>query len=426
MNAPAAPPSQTRAMPWRALRHRNFRLYFFGQCVSLLGTWIQQVAMGWLAYRLTGSPLLLGAVAFLTQAPQLVVGPLSGVLIDRADRRKLMLTTQSLMLLQAAVLAVLASFGWIEPWHLPPAALVLGVLNSVDAPLRHALVGQLVEDRADLSNAIALNTLSFNTARFVGPPVAGVLLAATSEATCFAMNALSFLAVIAALLKLSLAPRVAAAGALRGAFGDGLRYVRDTHTVRALLTQVAVTNFLAAPYAALMPALARDQFRGGPDTLGLLLGAAGCGALAAGLQLAVRASVRGLTGVTASASLLSALALAGFAATQEVWLAALLMFITGYAQISLNASANTILQTVVPDHLRGRVMALFPASVLGTAAIGGLIAGSVAEHWGARIALAAMALALFGVALHFRRRLGKLQDHTRNLYEALGVPPKSG
>lgn len=425
MSAPAPPPAPARATPWRALRHRNFRLYFSGQCVSLLGTWVQQVAMGWLAYRITGSPLLLGAVAFLTQAPQLVVGPLSGVLIDRADRRKLMLATQSLMALHAAVLALLTVSGWIQPWHLPPAALVLGVLNSVDAPLRHAFVGQLVEERADLSNAIALNTLSFNTARFVGPPVAGVLLAATSEGVCFAINAVSFLAVIAALLQVRVAPRALAAGALRGAFGTGLRYVRDTYTVRALLTQVAITNLLAAPYAALMPALARDQFRGGPDTLGLLLGAAGCGALAAGMQLAVRASVRGLTRVTAAASLLSALALAGFAATQEIWLGALLMFVTGYAQISLNASANTIMQTVVPDDLRGRVMALFPASVLGTAAIGGLIAGTLAERLGARVALGVMALLLLAVGLVFRARLRRLQDHTRALYESVAVPPKT-
>lgn len=407
--------------PWRALRHRNFRLYFAGQCVSLLGTWIQQVALSWLVYRLTGSTLLLGTVAFLTQAPQLIVGPFAGIWIDRADRRRLMLLIQSLMLAQATALAALSYGGWIAPWHVLLAALALGLLNSVDAPLRHAMVGQLVTERADLSNAIALNTFSFNAARFVGPPLAGVLVGLTSEAACFAMNGLSFVAVIAALLRIRTAPGARATGPLGAALGEGLRYARDTYTVRALLLQVAILNLLAAPYVALMPAFARDVFRGGPDTLGLLLGAAGLGALCAALYLAARRSVRGLTGIIAGGNLLAALALIGFSLADMLWLGIALLFLLGFGMIVCNASTNTILQTILPEHLRGRVLALFTSCVLGMAALGGLLAGSIAEHVGAWPTLLSMAVLLLLGALRFRSRLGRLQQYTRILYAELGI-----
>ena len=410
--------------PWRALRHRNFRLYFGGQCVSLMGTWIQQVALSWLVFRLTGSTLLLGTVAFLGQAPQLLVGPFAGVWIDRTDRRRLMFVVQALMLAQASILALLAWGQWIAPWHIVTAAVALGLLNSVDAPLRHSMVGQLVADRSDLPNAIALNTFSFNATRFVGPPVAGLLVSLTSEATCFAINGVSFVAVLAALMQIRVATVAPISAPLGSALAEGLRYARHTFTVRSLLIQVALLNLLAAPYVALIPVFARDVFHGGPDTLGLLLGAAGCGALTASLHLAGRPSVRGLSHSIAYGNFLTALALFGFAITGQLWLALIELFAVGFGLIVCNAATNSVLQTIIPQQLRGRVLALFSSAVLGMAALGGLIAGLVADHWGTTATLLGMAALLLLSAAGFGMRLGKLKNETRQLYDELGIPPR--
>src|SRR5574338_119698 len=374
---------------WRALGHRNYRLYFWGQAVSLLGSWIQQVALGWLVYRLTGSPLLLGAVAFLSQAPQLVGAPLAGIVIDRSDRRRLMLQVQFLLLLQALSLALLSELGWIQPWHILLAAAALGILRCFDAPLRHALAVQLVDDRNDLPNAVALNSLTFNVARFVGPPVAGLALGLTSEAACFALNGLSFVAVITALLRIRLAPAKPTAGAFGEALREGLLYTMENLPVRGLLLQVAILNFLAACYVPLMPAFASDVFHGGPDTLGLLLGSAGAGALA-----------------------------------HQAWLGMALLFLVGFGLIIANASSNTILQAILPDHLRGRVLALYTSVVLGSVAAGGLIAGLVAERAGVQLTFLGIGIVLLLAVLRFRAQLELLRAHLRPLYQALGIPPR--
>lgn len=431
MRTPAGPgepgaqrPAVSRGWSWRALRHPNYRLYFGGQAISLLGTWIQQVALGWLVYRLTGSPLLLGTVAFLSQAPQLVGAPLAGIVSDRSDRRRLMLAVQSLMLAQALILAVLSRFGWIQPWHILLASLALGLLNCFDAPLRHALAAQLVADRNDLPNAIALNALTFNLARFVGPPLAGFALGLTSEATCFALNGLSFAAVIAALLRMRITPVEPVTGPFAAALREGLRFTRDNLPVRMLLRQVALLNFLAAAYVPLMPAFARDVFRGGPDTLGLLLESAGGGALCAALYMVSRHSVRGLTATIAGGNAITALSLIGFSQSGHLWLGIGLLFLLGFGLIVSNASTNTILQTILPDALRGRVLAVYAAATLGSAAAGGLVAGLAAERVGVQTALLGAGLLLLVAMLHLRRRLPRLREHLRPLFSELGVPPR--
>lgn len=419
--AAALPPRPARGQSWRALRHPNYRLYFCGQSISLLGTWIQQVALAWLVYRLTGSTLLLGTVAFLSQAPQLLIAPFAGIVIDRSDRKRLMLVVQSLMLAQSVFLALFTGLGWIEPWQILAAALTLGVLNSFDAPLRHSLAGQLVSARDDLPNAIALNATIFNVARFVGPPVAGLVLGLTSEAVCFALNGLSFLAVILALRRIRIAPLETATTPFGSALREGLSYVRASVPVSRLLQQVALLNFLAASYVPLMPAFARDVFQGGPDTLGLLLGSAGAGALGASLYLMTRSSVRGLTGSIAGGNLLAALALLAFALADTLWLALPMLFLLGFGVITGNASTNTILQTILPGTLRGRVLALYTAANLGAAAVGGLVAGWAAEHGGPGGTLLALGGLLLLAALRFRWRLESLRVHLRPLYAALGI-----
>lgn len=420
MNPPQHPGARWAAL--RALRHRNYRLYFFGQAVSLLGTWVQTVAQGWLVYRLTGSTLLLGTVAFASQAPQLLLGPLGGILADRHDRRRLMLTLQSLMLLQAATLAVLTALGLIAPWHIVALALFLGAVNSLDAPVRQSMAAELVGDRADLPNAVALNSITFNSARFVGPPLAGLILAWTSEAACFALNALSFAAVLAALSRIRTVPATRLLGSFAGAFREGLSYAWRTYPVRALLTQVGLVSVLAAPYVALMPVFARDVFGSGPRALGWLLGAAGLGALMAALFLALRRSVRGLSGTIALGGGLAGAALLAFSLAGELAVALPLLFLLGFGIIVTNVSCNTVLQTIVPDGMRGRVVALYATAVLGGQALGNLAAGWLAEHLGAPRAESVLALLLLAAAAWFVARLPVLRRHLRGIYGELGVP----
>lgn len=409
------------AHAWRAMHHAGYRLYFAGQAISILGNWIQQVALGWLVYRLTGSAMLLGTVAFLTQIPRLVVSPLAGIVIDRSNIRQLMIVVQLAMLLQAVSLAVLTWFGLVVPWHILVAATVFGILNSFDVPLRHAYTSQLVPDRQDLPNAIALNSLFFNLARFIGPPLAGFILTHTSEASCFALNAISFVATIGVLLYLRTSSQAHSSAAFADALREGFVFVRQHFPVRHLLWQVALLNFLAASYVPLMPAFARDVFRGGPDTLGLLLGSAGAGALLASVTLAGRRSVRGLSGSIAQGNLLASLSLIGFVLTSDIGVAIVMLFLLGFGLITCNTSSNTILQTILPERLRGRILALYSAANLGAAALGGLVCGAMADHWGPGPSLLLMGILLIAVSLFFYARLELFRMHLRPIYAQLGI-----
>jgi MFS family permease len=418
-----------RSLPhtFRALAHRNFRLFFTGQGMSLIGTWLQQVAMGWLVYRLTNSAWLLGVVAFCANVGILLFSNVAGVLADRIDRRRGLLTTQSLMLVQAIVLAVLVAFGWIQTWHLIVLALWLGTCSAFDTPLRQSMYVHFIADRGDLGNAIALNSMLVNTARVVGPAIAGLLLAVTSEAACFALNALSFVAVIVAISKMEwpsdIRPRVASGW--WASWMEGVRYAHGLKPVRALLVLVAALAWTIAPYSSLMPVYAKDIYGGGPHTLGYLLSAAGVGALVSTLHLAHRATVRGLGRIIMFAVATSGAALATFAYIRIFPLALLLMVLVGGGTILAAASTNTILQTIVDDRLRGRVASFYTLAFLGVAPLGNLAAGAIAGVMGVPFTFALNGVVAVLAALWYRGKLPMVRDMLRPIYEQLGVPRRN-
>jgi MFS family permease len=409
---------------FRALRHRNFRLFFVGQGLSVMGTWLQQVAMGWLTYRISGSVWLLGAVAFCGSAGILAVGTFAGVVADHVNRRRALRVTQSLMLLQAVVLAGLTWSGHIAVWHLVVLALLLGLVNAFDVPLRQSLWAHLVEDRVDLPNVVALNSFLVNAARVVGPAVAGLLLAVVSEAVCFALNALSFVAVIVAIGRMRWAHEPGPApweGGFWSKWAEGYHFVARFAPARALLIVIAVLSWTISPYSSLMPVYAKDIYGAGPEVLGFLLSAAGAGALAATLYLAGRATIRGLGRVIAMAGMGSGLALASFAYVSYLPLALALIFVVGGGVVLAAASVNTILQTIVPDRLRGRVAGFFILAFLGMAPLGNLMAGALGDAFGVPATFAVNGLFATSAALWLWRALPTLRELMRPTYLRLGV-----
>ncbi|MDP2195137.1 MAG: MFS transporter [Rhodocyclaceae bacterium] len=399
-----------KAMP--ALRSRNYRLFFAGQLISLIGTWMQQVAMIWLAYRLTDSVAMLGLVGFISQIPILLFSVLAGVWNDRLDRRRLLMWTQFLSLLQALALFGLTATNLITPTALLALAFLLGCINAVDLPARQAFVAQLVTDRADLPNAIGLNSLLMNSARFVGPTLAGLIVASAGEAACFLVNALSYLAVLAALAALRVAPRPVRPQPALTALRAGLTYAFSHPQIRLLLFMVAGFSFFVTPYAVLLPVFARDIFQGGAQTYGFLLGSAGSGALAAALFLALRGGRRGvqheaagLDRLVAHAMLASGIALAAFALTPAIALAFPLLTALGFCVVISVAGSNTLIQMVVEEDYRGRVMAIFSAAFLGIAPLGSLAIGAVGAAAGVRPTLLLCGLLACGLGMTYRRRL---------------------
>lgn len=390
----------------RALAHRNFRLYFAGQAVSIIGSWIQQVALAWLVYRLTGSAALLGITAFCGLIPQLVVGPFAGAWIDKHDKRKWLVGVQSLMAVQAFVLAGLTWAGWINPGFIIAMALLLGILSSFDAPLRQSLIGSFVGSRDDLPNALALNAMLFNSGRFVGPPVAGLLLAQTSEAFCFAINGFSFLALIAAILVVRSTPPARAKGSVGEVFKEGLAYAWHTWSVRTLILTLIALNLTASAYAVLLPVFAADVFAGDATLLGWLWGAAGCGAFAATVFLATRHSVPSLVATVTTGTAVAAVSLLLFAATERLALAMPAMVGVGFGISVCNVGINMILQSSAPEQLRGRVVAFFTSARFGFDALGGLLAGFLASAFGAgwTLLFEGAALLVFVVFLFSRRQ----------------------
>lgn len=395
----------------RALRHGNYRLYFVGQTISIIGTWVQQVALSWLIYRLTGSAVLLGVTALGAQAPQLFIGPFAGIWIDRYERRRLLLLLQICMLLQALVLAVLTYAGIIAPWHIVAMSVLLGLLNSFDAPLRQSLVTQLVAERSDMPNAIALNSALYNTGRFVGPPIAGILVGFSSEAFCFAINSLSFLPLIFVLMRARVSPSPRTHGALIAVFREGVAYALSSYPIRSLLGLIAVVNFAASSYVVLMPVFARDVFHGDAHSLGWLLGAAGLGSISAAVYLATRHSVLGLLENIMVGAGMAGTALLLFSLTTRLEFALALMPIVGFGTTTCNASGNTILQSIVPDRMRGRILSFLTAAMFGMAAAGSLVAGGLAEIMDAPRALLVLSLAMIAGAAVFAARMRVLRGH---------------
>ena len=368
----------------RALQHRNFRLYIGGQGVSLVGTWLQTVAQSWLVYRLTDSAFLLGLTGFVSQAPVFFLAPIGGALADHLDRRRLLVWTQGISALLAAVLGARTVSGHVTIAQVLAVATLLGIVNAFDIPTRQSFVMEMV-GREDLPNAIALNSSAVNLARALGPALAGVLVAAVGEGFCFLLNAVSFAGVIVALLAMRLEPRRSPQGELSPlrAILDALGFVRENSSVRAILVLLGLVSVVGMPYAVLMPIFADRVLGGGSATMGLLLASTGVGALAAALLLAVRASARGLGRWIAGSAVGFGVALAAFAASRSIPLSMVVLVATGFFMMTQMAASNTLLQVLTPDALRGRIMAFYSMMFMGMAPFGALGAGAAAQHLGA-------------------------------------------
>jgi MFS family permease len=366
----------------RALASRNYRLYFAGQLVSLAGTWMQQIAMIWLAYRLSNSALVLGMVGFASQIPILFFGPLAGVLTDRFDRRRILLATQSTAMMQALALAALTWLQWVTPHWLIGMAFVLGCINALDVPARQAFSVQLVDDRADLPNAIALNSLIMNGARFVGPALAGFAVAAIGEAWCFMVNAASYLAVLLALLAIDAKSHDVAHEPALHALRQGIDYALSHADIRSRLLTVATLSLLVTPYAVMMPVFSSEIFHGDARTYGLLIGCAGAGSLLAGLYLASRKGTEKLPRRVSAGVIAAGAALSLFAANHMLVFAFPIVMALGFAVLLVVAGSNTLIQMRVEDAYRGRVMAIFSMAFLGIAPLGSFVVGSLAHYAG--------------------------------------------
>ena len=388
---------------FRALRHRNFRLFVAGQIVSLVGTWMQNVSQAWLVYRLTHSELLLGTAWFCSQIPVFALGPLGGLASDRYSRHKLVMLTQTLSMLQALALAVLTLTGTVEVWHIMVLAVMLGTVNAFDMPGRQSLIIQMT-GKEELLNAISLNSAIFNAARVVGPGVAGVLVAAVGEGVCFLINAISFLAVIGSLAAMRGLPGQCAQRAGDSPWFhlmDGFRYAWNHRGVRTLLGMMAAVTIAGMPAVVLMPFFADAIFHRGSQGLGILLGAMGIGAVVGTLVLAGRARVDGLPTVILYSAATMGVSFLVFAASSWFWLSLAVMPVIGYAVMRQMASANTLIQTTIPDEYRGRIMALYAMTVVGLGPFGSLAAGALAQAAGARITVAAGGLMALTAAAVF-------------------------
>lgn len=411
--ATGAPGPGRRRLPaaFRALAYRNFRLYFVGQGISILGSWLQQVALSWLVYRLTGSTALLGVTAFLAMIPQLVVGPLAGPWIDRHDKRRMLILVEIALSAQALALAVLTWTGMIGPGLIVAMSAVLGVLSAIETPLRQSLLGSLVAGRReDLTNAVALNAMIYNIGRFVGPPIAGLLVGLTSEAFCFALNTLSFFALVLALLAMRVEARPRASGSAAAVFREGIRYALENYAIRNLLALLAISNFTASCYAVLLPVLAKETFHGDATTLGWLWGVAGCGSMASTLVIAARRSLPGTVNAAFGGALISMLALTVVAFSPWFALTLVAMAALGFGMVVTNVGTNAIIQSIVPEQLCGRIVSLFTAIRFGLDALGGLAAGLAAERLGVPWTLAGEGLLLGVVTLALLTRRKRLVD----------------
>lgn len=416
-------PPRKKLQITRALQHRNYRLFFSGQTVSLVGTWITRIATSWLVYRLTGSVFLLGIVGFFGQIPTLVLAPFAGVLVDRWDRHRILLITQFLSMLQSVGLAVLTFSGAITVTDILILQVAQGIINAFDTPARQAFVVEMVEDRSHLSNAIALNSSMVTASRVVGPSIGGVLIAAFGEGWCFTVDAISYVAVIASLLAMRLEKRPVRVSETRmlQELRAGFRYVTRFAPVRDSLLLLALVATMGMPYTVLMPAIAATVLHGGPHTLGFLMTAAGVGALAGAVYLASRTSVLGLGRAIVVATVTFGAALVAFSFSRILWLSLLLLPFVGGGMMVEMAATNTIVQTIVEDEMRGRVMAFYAMAFLGTAPLGSLMAGLVASHIGPMrtIMIGGVACIIGGVIFAFR--LPVLRAHVRPIYIERGI-----
>jgi len=406
----------------RSLRHRNFQLFFSGQLISLIGTWMQNVAQSWLVYRLTGSSLLLGVVSFAGQIPVFPIAPLAGMVADRLNRRTIVIITQTASMILAFILAALTLTKLVTVWEVIALAALLGVVNAFDIPARQSFLVEMV-GRDDLMNAIALNSSIFNSARIIGPAIAGILVASIGEGWCFFANAVSYIAVIIGLVLMRIPPRVAER-AITSAYehiAEGFRFVRRTAPIRALLMLLGLVSLVGMPYTVLMPVFAKNILHGNARTLGVLGSAAGIGALTGALTLASRRRVHGLGRWVWMACGAFGVFLILFSFSRWYLLSVLLLVPVGFSLMTQMGATNTLVQSMVPDRLRGRTMAVYSMMFMGMSPLGSILAGAAAERMGAPMTVALGGALAVGAAIAFARHLPKIRGEARQLLSAQGL-----
>src|ERR1700680_1361115 len=421
--APNGSPTRGIGLPatLRALRHRNFQLFFSGQLISLIGTWMQSMAQAWLVYRLTGSPRFWVSVGFSSQFPVFLVAPLGGIVADRHNRKRVVIGTQIASMVLALVLALLTLTGKVQVWHIFVLAALLGVVNAFDIPGRQAFLVDMV-GKEDLMNAIALNSSMFNGARIVGPAIAGILVARIGEGWCFFANAVSYIAVIIGLLMMRVhSPKRASQASPFEHMMEGFRFVNETAPIRALLLLLGVVSLVGMPYVVLMPIFADQILHGGARGLGILMGATGVGALLGALTLAFRQGVKGLGRWVAWCSAGFGASLVVFAISHTFWISVILLLPVGYTMMLQMSCSNTLIQVMVPDALRGRVMAVYSMMFMGMAPIGALLGGALADRLGAQVTVAVGGVASVAGAAWFGLQLPKIRVEARRLIVAQAV-----
>ncbi len=408
----------------RALQYRNFQLFFSGQLISLIGTWMQNVAQAWLVYRLTGSSVLLGAIGFASQIPSFLLTPAAGIVADRFRRHRVVIATQTASMLLAFVLAGVVLLHVVQIWHIFGLAILLGIVNAFDVPARQSFMVEMV-GRNDLMNAIALNSSMFNASRVVGPAIAGILVASIGEGWCFFANAVSYIAVIVGLLMMRLPPyeKVKHEQSPMAHVIEGFRWVIHHTAVHALLVLLGVVSLTAMPYSVLMPIFADRILHGGARALGTLMGATGVGALSAALILASRKTLKGLGSWVAISGACFGASLVAFAYSRSYWLSVGILVPAGFALMIEMGSSNTLIQSMVPDRLRGRVMAVYAMMLLGMGPIGSLLAGTAADHVGAPATVAAGGVICMAAAGGFAMILPRFRAEARRLIQEQTFTP---
>ncbi|WP_397568224.1 MFS transporter [Schlesneria sp. T3-172] len=410
----------------RALVHRNYRLFLLGQGISLIGTWMQQVALSWMLYRLTDSPALLGMISFTTQIPSLILSPLAGVAADRWNRHRALLVTQVLAMVQATLVVIVVYSGGDLVWKLVGLGFLLGVINAFDMPLRQSFLVEMVPDRQHLSNAIALNSSIVNGARLVGPSLAGLIIAAWGESVCFLLNAVSYVAVLGALLAMRDLPirQHVHHGSALERLQVGMSYAFRFAPLRVLLMLLAVVSFMAMSTSVLIPVFARDILQGGARTQGFLMGANGIGALAAALYLASRKSVLGLGRAILLATVCYGVSQIAFSFSDRLPLSLPIMALSGFCMMLQMASTNTLIQTITEEDKRGRVMSLYAMAFTGVAPLGSLFGGAMAAQIGAPATVRLCGTCCIAAGIAFGLQIPRMRKLVRPIYEAAGILPK--
>jgi len=408
---------------WRALRHRNFQLFFAGQSISVIGTWMTRLATSWLVYRMTHSALLLGVVSFSGQIVSFLLGPFAGVWVERWERRKMLVWTQFGGAVQSLALAVLTLMHKITLWEVVALTAMQGVINAFDMPGRQSFLVQMVEDKQDLSNAIAINSSMANGARLIGPAIAGLVVARFGEGWCFLVDGVSYFAVIASLLLMRIAPlnarRVKASMLVQ--MREGWDYVRGFQPVRTILTLFAVVSLMGYSWSVLLPVFAAQVLHGGAHTLGWLSAAGGVGALISGTSLALRKSVLGLTRMVQVSVVLLGVALILFGLSHVLWLSVLLMVLVGFGMLQAASASNTIIQSLVTEDKRARVMSYYTMAFFGAAPFGSLLAGVLAHLFGAPHTVMFTGACCLAGAAWFTVKLPGVRASMRPIYEATGL-----